>query len=106
MTGEEFVAVDVLGHEITGPVDWLDAEEALEERGLSFLAEPWLLTLPDGTDVRVRITEVSPRRIRVREDDLGAAAAVGADMRDHILPFPAPSTLRPLRPAPGSRSDG
>lgn len=97
MTGEHFVAIDVLGREVTGAVDWLEAEDALEERGLSFLAEPWLLGLDDGREVRVRITEASPHRIRVREDDFGAASVVGADMRDHVLPFPAPAALRPLR---------
>lgn len=96
MSGEGFIAVDALGHDITGEVDWLTAEEALEERGLSFLAEPWLLELPDGAAVRVRITEVSPRGIDVREDDFGAAAVAGNTMRSHQLPFPAPDTLRPL----------
>ena len=51
--GEGFVAVDVLGREVTAEVDWLSAEEALENRGLSFLAQPWVLELPDGTAQRV-----------------------------------------------------
>ncbi|WP_120003034.1 hypothetical protein [Nesterenkonia muleiensis] len=94
MAGEQFVAVDILGREVTGEVDWLEAEETLDAMGLSFLAEPWLFQRADGTTVRVRITELSPSGIRVREDDFGAAAAVGADVQDHSLPFPAPDTLR------------
>lgn len=92
--GEEFVAVDALGRDVTPAVDWLAAEEALEERGLSFLAEPWVLDLPGGTAQRVAITEVSTKAIRVREDDFGAAAVVGAPVREHVLPFPAPPALR------------
>lgn len=95
--GDQFVAVDVLGRELTDRVDWLAAEEALEERGLQFLADPWLLDLPDGTSVRVQIVEVSTDRIRVREDDFGVAAVVGAEMREHVLDFPAPAALRPLQ---------
>lgn len=94
MVGEQFVAVDVLGREVTGAVDWLSAEEALDELGLSFLAEQWWFERSDGRVVRVRITEVSPRGIRIREDDFGAAAAVGAQVQDHALPFPAPRELR------------
>ena len=96
MEGEDLRAVDILGRHITEPVDWLTAEEALEDRGLGFLAEPWLLDLADGTAQRVRIVEVSTDRIRVRDDDFGAAAVAGIDMREHILPFPAPPSLRRL----------
>lgn len=96
LVGEGCVAIDLLGREFTGVVDWVEAEEALEERGLGFLAEPWTLKRTDGSSIRVRIVEVSPSGIRVREDDFGAAAAVGADVQDHHLPFPVPETLTPL----------
>lgn len=96
MLDDHFVAVDMLGWEITGEVDYLEAEEALEERGLSFLADPWVLEHPDGTSERVRITEINTQRITVRQDDFGVAAVAGANVRDYVLPFPAPSTLRPL----------
>jgi len=94
MVGENFIAVDVLGREVTGAVDWLEAEEALDQRGLAFLAERWQFDSPARGTISVRIVEVSTRGIRVREDDFGAAAAVGADVQDHDLPFPAPATLR------------
>lgn len=97
MVGESFIAIDVLGREITGEVDWLEAEEALDEVGLSFLAEPWSLARADGSEIRVRITEASPEGTRVVEDEFGAASAVGAGMPTHHLPFPAPSSLRPWR---------
>jgi len=91
--GESFVALDALGREVTGAVDWLAAEEALEERGLRWLAGLWQLDLADGTRERVRIVEVTPQRVVVKVDDFGAADAV---TRSYVLAFPAPDTLRPF----------
>ena len=96
MVGEGFIALDILGRQITGVVDWLEAEESLEVCGISFLAGPWRLELADGSGVRVRITEVGPGGIRVTEDEFGAASAVGAPVKSHSLPFPAPEILQPL----------
>ncbi|MBW0252442.1 hypothetical protein [Cellulomonas sp. PS-H5] len=91
--GEEFVAVDRLGREVTGAVDWLAAEEALDERGLRWLAERWSLTLDDGTEQRVRFAEVSPEQVVVVAEQWGAVLP-GAPT--WTLPFPAPGTLRPF----------
>lgn len=91
--GEGFVAVDALGREVTGAVDWLDAEEALDERGLHFLSDLWQLDLPDGTSPRVRIVESTPDRVVVKVDDFGAVDVVTPS---YTLPFPAPGTLRPF----------
>lgn len=88
-----FVAVDRLGREVTGVVDWLAGEEALEERGLRWLADLWQLTLEDSRRVRVRIVEASPERVVVKQDDFGA---VGAATRTWTLPFPAPEHLQPF----------
>ena len=41
--GEAWVPVDILGRTVSGPTEWLDAEAALEERGISWLADPWVL---------------------------------------------------------------
>ncbi|MEK8225110.1 hypothetical protein NKG05_01620 [Oerskovia sp. M15] len=41
--GRGWVAVSLLGHDLTGAVDWLDAEEALDSTGLSWLADVWML---------------------------------------------------------------
>lgn len=94
--GDGWAAIDVLGREVVAGVDWVAAEEALESRGLRFLAEPWGLRLPDGRVQRVRITRLAPDGITVVEDDWGAASAVGAQATAHDLPFPAPDSLQPL----------
>lgn len=89
----DWVPVDRLGRTLTTPVDWLDAEAALEARGLRWLSDLWQLTHDDGTVTRVRFAEVSSDRVVVVEDHLGAAVP-GA--RTWTLPFPAPNTLRPF----------
>jgi hypothetical protein len=97
-----FVAIDRLGRQLTGVLDWLAAEEALESRGLGWLADLWQLTLPDGRVQRVVLVEVGPERVVAKTDDLGAVDAV---LELHELPFPAPAQLQPYRGDHG-RIDG
>jgi hypothetical protein len=93
--GGGFRPVDVLGRPVApGPVDWLEAEEALDARGLAFLAERHRLRLPDGTERPVRISQASPDGIVVVADEFGSASAVGANSQVYRLPFPAPAELR------------
>lgn len=90
---DAWVAVDRLGRDASAPVDWPEAEEALEARGLRWLADLWQLTLDDGSVRRVRFAEVSPDRVVVVEDHFGAAVP-GATT--YALSFPAPAALRPF----------
>ncbi|GAA4152054.1 hypothetical protein GCM10023068_32010 [Leifsonia shinshuensis] len=92
--GDLFVPVDLLGRDLSGPVGWLEAEEALESAGIGYLAELYELRRPDGSWLRVRLAEVSPDRIVAKKDDFGA---VGAPQLYYALPFPAPDDLRVLR---------
>lgn len=92
--GEKFVVVDLLGRERGGPVDWLTAEEALEELGIGYLADKYLLTLEDGSELRVRVAEITTASITVKKDDFGA---VGVPQLYFTLDLPAAS-LRPLAP--------
>jgi hypothetical protein len=93
--GDEWVAVSLLGRPLTGPVGWLEAEEALEETGLSWLADVWMLERDGGDALRVRIVEVTPDRVVVQTDDFGA---IDAPVERFALPWPAPAALRPRRP--------
>ncbi|KRC37427.1 hypothetical protein ASE27_05530 [Oerskovia sp. Root918] len=92
--GDAWVAVSLLGHDLTGPVDWLDAEEALDSTGLSWLADVWMLDGDGPEPVRVRLVEVTPERVVVQTDDFGA---IDAPVVRHELPWPAPARLRPRR---------
>lgn len=93
--GEGFLAYDILGRVVTDvPVDWLAAEEVLDERGIGYLADRYLLRLPDGAERPVRISEVSTERVVVVADEFGAASAVGAQADRYELPFPVPAVLK------------
>jgi hypothetical protein len=91
--GDGFVAIDLLGREKTDLVDWLDAEETLDELGIGYLADPYELRLDNGDWLRVRMAEVSAREIRVKREDWGD---INVPLVTYTLPFPAPETLRPL----------
>ncbi|GAA5212238.1 hypothetical protein [Microbacterium kyungheense] len=99
--GEGFRVFDLLGRERTPggaagePLDWLDAEELLEELGIGYLADRWTLRLPDGSERPVRIGEASPRGVVVVADEYGAASAVGANPERFPLPFPVGDALAP-----------
>ncbi|MDR1833253.1 MAG: hypothetical protein LBQ92_01170 [Propionibacteriaceae bacterium] len=86
-----FAPVSLLGRELSGPVDWADAEQALEDVGLGYLSGVWLLDTDEGT-IRVRIAEVSGERIRVITDNFGA---IDVPFEEITLGFPAPDGLRP-----------
>ena len=99
--GDEWVAVDLLGREASTPVDWLEAEATLEAIGLSWLADVWVLEMPEGDAWRVRLVEVTPGRageagrIIVQTDDFGA---IDVPVERFELAWPAPSTLRRREP--------
>lgn len=93
--GEGFLAYDILERLVTAePVDWTAAEEVLDELGIGYLADRYILTLPDGEERPVRITEVNTRRVVVVADEFGAASAVGSNADHYELPFPVPRELR------------
>lgn len=95
--GDLWVPIDLLGRDAGAPMEWLDAERVLEDAGLRYLADPWMLEHPDGEHsdpVQVRLVEVTPERIVVKSEDFGAVDAPG---RRWELPWPLPSRLRPRR---------
>ncbi|GMA92040.1 hypothetical protein GCM10025869_25690 [Homoserinibacter gongjuensis] len=46
--GDGFVPVDLLGRDRAPALDWLSAEELLDELGIGYLAEPYVLERADG----------------------------------------------------------
>jgi hypothetical protein len=92
--GDDWVPVSLLGRDLTGPLDWTAAEEALEDAGLTWLADVWTLEQDGDRPLRVRLVEVTPERVVVQTDDFGAVDAV---VERHVLPWPAPPRLRPRR---------
>ena len=92
--GDAWVAVSLLGRELTGPVDWLEAEEALDGLSLAWLADVWMLEQEDAPPLRVRLVEVTPDGVVVQTDDFGA---IDVPVERYDLPWPPPPTLRPRR---------
>ncbi|MET0296601.1 MAG: hypothetical protein ABW024_04310 [Microbacterium sp.] len=104
--GDGWIAVDLLGREVSEAVDWLEAEEVLEAGGLAWLAEIWMLERDGGEPIRVRIAEITPPsavgetgRVLVHTDDFGS---VDVPFTRIELAWPAPTTLRPKRPGEAS----
>ncbi|UNK71164.1 hypothetical protein [Microbacterium sp. H1-D42] len=101
-SGDEWVAVDVLGRVASDAVDWLDAEAALEAVGLAWLADVWMLEGEAPGPLRVRFIEVTPSvgseigRVVVKVDDFGDMQRPPTER--FTLPWPAPARLRPARP--------
>ncbi|MBT2534154.1 hypothetical protein J7E83_18900 [Arthrobacter sp. ISL-48] len=91
---EGFVAIDLWGRPRTEVVDWMLAEETLDELGLGYLADPHELRLGHDDWLRVRIAEVSSVEIRVKKDDWGDMTA---PQLYYTVPFPVDEDqLRPL----------
>lgn len=93
--GDDWLAVDLLGREVSGPTDWLDAEAALEAHGIAWLADVWMLEGEGPAPLRVRMVEVTPERVVVKVDDYGD---VSRHSRQVELPWPAPARLRAPQP--------
>lgn len=89
--GDGWAAFDRLGRRLTGTTDLAEAEAALEELGLGYLADPYELETDEGAVVPVRIVEVGPDRVRVKLEDHGA---IDGPRRTWDLPHPAPASLR------------
>lgn len=76
--GDRFVPMDLMWNELSGPQELTKAEALLEELGLSYLAEDWLLDVEDHPEpVKVRIREITPRQITVANADYGYPADIG-----------------------------
>ena len=89
--GDGFVAINLLGHPVSGKLDWLSAEELLDDTGIGYLADAYELLWPAEGWIRVRFVEVSTTRIRLKKEDGGA---IGGEVRFYDVEFPLPNTVR------------
>lgn len=91
-----FVPIDRLGRPLEPVDDWHEAEEVLEEVGLRFLMDRYVVAedgnaAEAGRDTVVRIAHVYDDRIVLSTALTDAVEDVG---REIVVPFPAPSELR------------
>jgi hypothetical protein len=88
--GTSFVPVTVFGYRLDDAVDEYDASQVLENIGLSYLADTWLLSIDDRDEpITVQIVEASPRVLRVKSVDYGWDRDYGS-----IIDLPVPETGR------------
>lgn len=87
-----WVAIDLLGRDVTPVVDLDRAESALDGLGLAYLADKWELLHDDGAVEPVRLVEVTPDRIKIKTEDYGA---IDAPVTIRELLWPALPALRP-----------
>ncbi|WP_441248615.1 hypothetical protein [Kitasatospora sp. McL0602] len=90
-TPAQFVPVTVFGYPLAAPTDWDQARHVLQSTGLSCLAEPWLLTVPDREEpVTVQIIEAAPGQLRIRSIDYGYQGTPFGE----VIILPVPDTGR------------
>lgn len=90
--GGAWVAVSLLGRDVSEAGEWLDAEAVLEQTGLAWMAGIWMLEGVADRPLRVKLVEVTPERVVVQTDDFGA---IDVSVERFELPWPPPRTLRP-----------
>ena len=89
------VPVNLVGHPIGAAMDSFAAEELLDDAGLSYLAEPWLLRRDDGSEQKVVIVEVDADQVVVTDAQFALVVGRSTDMVDRVtLPVPT-DRLRP-----------
>lgn len=97
LVDEAFQPLDLLGRPLGAATDWMTTEALLEAQTLSWLAEPWLLRLDDGSVRRTRIAEVSPTHATFVDDRLGSID--GDAPPRHVVALPiAPDRLAAAPP--------
>ncbi|RKF23943.1 hypothetical protein [Micromonospora globbae] len=67
-----FAPVTVFGHPLGEAGDREDVERTLDAVGLSYLADRWMLQLPERDEpIAVQLVEASPERLVVQNVDFG-----------------------------------
>jgi hypothetical protein len=91
------VPMNLVGHPVGEAMDVFAAEQTLEDVGLSYLAEQWLLRQDDGSEKRVVIIEIDADHVVVGDADFALVVGRPADMVGERVTLPVPSDR--LRPA-------
>lgn len=89
------VPVNLVGHPIGAAMDRFEAEVLLEDAGLSYLAEPWLLRRDDDTEQRVVIIEVDADHVVVTDAQFALVVGRPMDMVDRVTLSVPTDRLRP-----------
>lgn len=91
------VPVNLVGHPVGAAMDVFSAEQTLDDVGLSYLAEQWLLRQDDGSDQRVVIIEIDADHVVVGDAEFAMVVGRPATMSGVRVSLPVPTDR--LRPA-------
>ena len=89
------VPINLVGHPIGAAMERFAAEDILEDAGLSYLAEPWMLRRDDGSEQRVVIVEVDADHVVVTDAQFALVVGRPADMVDRVTLSVPTDRLRP-----------
>ena len=89
------VPINLVGHPIGAAMERFAAEDMLEDAGLSYLAEPWLLRHDDGSEQRVVIVEVDADHVVVTDAQFALVVGRPTDMVDRVTLSVPTDRLRP-----------
>ena len=92
---ELVVPINLVGHPIGEAMQRFAAEDMLEDAGLSYLAEPWLLRHDDGSEQRVVFVEVDADHVVVTDAQFALVVGRPADMVDRLTLSVPTDRLRP-----------
>ena len=93
--GALVVPVNLVGHPIGEAMERFAAEDMLEDAGLSYLAEPWLLRHDDGSEQRVVIVEVDADHVVVTDAQFALVVGRPSNMIDRVALSVPTDRLRP-----------
>ena len=89
---DQFIPLTVFGYPVGDPADECEAQHVLQSVGLSYLGNPWLLTLDGRSEpITVQIVEASPQRLVVKNVDYGYEGDIG---KIFVLDVPEDGRLR------------
>jgi len=83
--GDDVIAMTLLGTAVGGPTDEWTAADRLDDLGLSYLADRWVLLHEDGSEQRVVLVEVDPDRVVVANADFAQVVGGPRDIGEQIV---------------------
>jgi hypothetical protein len=90
------VPTTIFGYRLGEAMDRFSAEQTLDDIGLSYLADVWLLMHDDGTEQRVVLVECNPEEILVANADFALVVGAPRDIGERqVLPVPTERLRRP-----------
>ena len=89
------VPINLVGHPIGSAMEQFAAEDMLEDAGLSYLAEPWILRRDDGSEQRVVIVEVDADHVVVTDAQFALVVGRPPEMVDRVTLSVPTDRLRP-----------